>query len=92
MSVIAARYHGDVDGPDKVPPAPVARSITASSDSLHLPAAGTREGAGRESLVVRTPRDHSETEEGEGGGIKASSHTRRKRLCFVMSAKKSECG
>lgn len=87
MSVIAARYHGDVDGPDKVPPAPVARSIMASSDSLHLPASGTREGAGRESLVVRTPRDHSETEEGRGE-IKASSHTRRKRLCFVMSAKK----
>lgn len=42
MCVITPRYRGDVDGPDKVPPAPVARSIAASSDSLHLPAAGTR--------------------------------------------------
>lgn len=74
MSVIAARYHSDVDGPDKVPPAPVARSITISSDSLHLPAAGTREGAGRESLVVRTPRDHSETEEGWGGDKSIVAH------------------
>lgn len=86
MSVIAARYHGDVDGPDKVPPAPVARSITASSDSLHLPAAGTREGAGRESLVVRTHRDHSETE--GGGGDKSIVAHKEEASVFCDECKK----
>lgn len=66
MCVIVARYHADVDGPDKVPPAPVARSIAATSDSLHQPAAATlREGVGG---VVFSLQDHSETVEEEVEG------------------------
>lgn len=41
MFLIVARYRSDVDGPDKVPPAPVARS-RASSDSSYLAAFSAR--------------------------------------------------
>lgn len=72
MSAIAARYRGDADGPDKVPPAPVARSTAAASDSLDLAAAGTLGGGVRgvagEFGGPRPSRPQQREEVGGGGG------------------------